>query len=251
MSELKISFKKREPVQVYSITGRKVVNEDSYCLTPVIENRQLLFVADGVGGHGHGDFASQKCVEIFKHSFENLPENTIIPDYLRKTAIHVAQAVLQKGIDEPEFKNCGTTLSGFFRDNNEYYIINIGDSRVYHYSTNLLRRLTRDQSKIQDLIDAGIITEEESRTHPERTIMTSAIGQPLEMMKIDIDGPFPIEKGEMLLAFSDGVHDALHDSEIKQVIESNITSDEMAKKLVESAFETGIKDNITAILYKH
>ncbi len=249
--ELKVSTKKKSPVHAYSIQGRKPSQQDSFLVAEEREGKQLLFVADGVGGHAHGDFASSLCVEIFEMSYEQFHFFYNIPDFLRKTALVVAASVLDKGRNNPDYKNSGTTLCGFFRDNNEYYTINIGDSRMYHYSTNNLRRMTKEHSKIQQLIDSGEITEEESLTHPERTIMTSAIGQTLEMIKIDIEGPFPVEKGDFLMIFSDGVHDFLRDKQIKETLEKNQNSENIAQVFVENAFNAGSGDNITAIVYHH
>jgi PPM family protein phosphatase len=249
--QLKISLKKNNPVHTWSIQGRKPAQEDSYFVSEKIIDKQLIFVADGVGGHGHGDFASQLCVEIFKNSFNSFNQFRNIPSFLKKTVLVVAASILNKGVEDPEFKNCGTTFSGFFIDSNEYYFMNIGDSRVYHYSTNNLKRVSKDHSIVQTMIDEGLLTEDEAFVHPKRNMMTSALGQSIDQMKVDIYGPFPVEEGELLLAFSDGVHDALKDPEIKALIEKNLKSENLAKVLVEASYDAGGKDNITACVYRH
>ncbi len=235
----------------HSIQGRKPSQEDSYYISEKRDNRQLLLVADGVGGHGHGDFASSLAVDIFKNTFAQNKNFGDIPSFLRKTALVVASMVLQKSLDEPEYKNCGTTLTGFFIDNNKFYTINIGDSRCYHLSKDELIRITRDHSIVQDLLDKHEITEAEAFVHPKRNMMTSAIGQPISMLKIDVEGPKPIDFGEILFAFSDGVHDALTESQIKTIIEKYKKTNELANKLVEASYSAGGKDNITAIYYRH
>lgn len=235
----------------HSIIGRKTNQEDSFFISERKENKQLIFVADGVGGHGHGEFASQTAVEIFQNSFIQNENFGDIPDFLRKTTLVVAAMVLQKGLEDPTYKNCGTTISGFFIDENKFYTFNVGDSRVYMYTKDKLLRKTKDHSKVQDLLDKGEITEDEAFTHPERNMMTSAIGQNLSMIKNDVNGPFEIEHGDILLAFSDGIHDALKDKAIEILIAKHKKNNELDKVLVDAAYNAGGKDNITACYYRH
>lgn len=235
----------------YSVQGRKPSQEDSYFISPKKNGKQLILVADGVGGHGHGDFASKLALEIFENTFAQSDTFGDIPDFLRKTSLVVAAMVLQKGMVEPEFQNCGTTLTGFFITDNKYFTLNIGDSRCYHYTKDKLNQITKDHSLIQDMIDKGEITEEEAFVHPQRNIMTSAIGQPLSLLKIDIDGPHEIDFGEILFAFSDGVHDAITDKQILEIVEKYKKDNDLAQKLVDASFAAGGKDNITAVYYRH
>lgn len=248
-------FKRDIPPQnqtgVFSIQGRKPSQQDNYFISELRNNRRMLFVADGVGGHSHGEFASETAVDIFKNSFIQSDSFENVEDFLRKTTLVVAAMVLQKGMAEPEYKNCGTTLSGFYLLDNTYYVFNVGDSRVYLYSENKLQQLTKDQSKVQQLIDEGALTPEQAATHPERHIMTSAIGQSLSMIKNDISGPFDLNKGDILLAFSDGVHDPLSNKQLEQLISSNKNNNNLAQTIVEQAFNAGGTDNITALYYKH
>lgn len=234
----------------FSIKGRKDKQEDAFYISEKKQAQQLIFVADGVGGHGHGDFASNLCVETFRKAFEQDAEIEDIPAFLKKTAMLVAASVYNKGKTEPEYKNCGTTLSGFFVSYNAYFTVNIGDSRVYAFENQELTRMTKDHSIVQSLIDEGKITEKEAFTHPKRNMMTSAIGQKLEMIRIDIKGPYPLKKGAMLLAFSDGVHDALTDNEIEILLKNAADSKHLAQLIVETAYEAGGKDNITACFYR-
>ncbi len=245
LSKIKLIFKPKHQIYWYSIKGRKNIQEDSYYISEEKNKQQLLFVADGVGGHGHGDFASQLCVEIFKTNFLRLGKIIEINNFLEDTAYEVAKQVLKKGEEYPEFKNCGTTISGIFVDNKSYYTINIGDSRVYSIADNKLNRETKDHSKVQRLIDTGIITETEARVHPEKNMMTSAIGQSLNMITIDINGPKELYKNKLLFACTDGIHDALDDAEIETFFNSNEIDNNLAEKLVTKAYKSGINDNIT------
>lgn len=244
-------FTPRPDVSSYSIQGRKTSQEDNYYISKEKPETRFIFVADGVGGHKHGEYASQICVDIFSNTFKAASSFVDIPDFLRKTGLVVAASIINKGSQEPDYKNSGTTISGFFVSGNSYYTINTGDSRVYQYSSEILIRKTKDHSKVQRLIDAGIITEEEAFTHPERNIMTSALGQSLDMLNIDIDGPVEIKNGDIMLAFTDGVHDALRDNEIAEIIEKNKRNSDLAKIIVNKAYNAGGTDNITACVYWH
>lgn len=233
-----------------TIQGRKPSQEDSFYISDCINDRRFMFVADGVGGHGHGDFASKTVVGIFKEAFENMPLQISIPVFLKKTLYSAAEIVLDKSKQDASYANCGTTVSGFFVTGHSYYTINVGDSRVYLYSKDILSRETHDHSIVQQLLDSGQITEEEAFVHPQRNMMTSAVGQSIDMMTVDVEGPRPLEHGDILMAFSDGVHDALTDTEILSLTNNYKNKNGLAKALVESAYNAGGKDNITALIYK-
>lgn len=234
-----------------SIQGRKPAQEDSFFISDVCHGMRLVFVADGVGGHGHGDFASQKTVQVFREAFGGISVDTDIEAFLRDTAISAATQVLDKANDDPAYKNCGTTLSGFLVAGRQYRTINIGDSRVYLWTQDTLCRETHDHSIVQQLLDSGEITEDEAFHHPQRNMMTSAIGQPLHMMKIDISQPRQLKDGDILFCFSDGVHDALTDNQIFSLISRYKDSGDLATRITDAAYNAGGKDNITAVLYRY
>jgi len=251
-STLKKIFINAPQEESFSIQGRKPAQEDSFFISEKKDYGQLFFVADGVGGHGHGDFASQKTVEVFMNAFNNnFSTFKSVPDFIRVTAMVAAENVINKALEDYSYKNCGTTLSGFFVSGDTYYTFNIGDSRVYLFSDGVLSRETRDHSIVQELLDSGQITEDEAFKHPKRNIMTSAIGQDLSLMKVDISSPRTLIAGDVLMAFSDGVHDALTDNMIFSIVKENKNTSGLAEKLVNSAFEAGGKDNITAVIFRY
>lgn len=244
---------RRKPViRGHSIQGRKPSQEDAYYVSDLTENGVLVLVADGVGGHGHGDFAANLCVQVFQEKFEEAEAIEDVEEFLRVTAMTVATRVLRKGKSDPSFQKSGTTLTGFLVKEDHFTVINIGDSRVYELlDSGEWLQLTRDHSLVQDLVDEGEITEEQKEMHPHRNIMTSAIGQELAEIQIQVEGPYPIDRGELLLACSDGVNDALSDEQIRNLLVEHKDSDELAEQLVNAAFENGGKDNITACVYIH
>ncbi|MBQ5453917.1 MAG: serine/threonine-protein phosphatase [Bacteroidales bacterium] len=251
LSLLKKILINAEPVETFSIQGRKPAQEDDFFVSGKKNGRQLLFVADGVGGHGHGDFASGKTVEVFKEAFEELPNEVNVKEFLYSTVLQAAHQVLDKCLEDPSYKNCGTTISGFFVSGNIYHTFNVGDSRVYLFSDGVLSRETHDHSVVQELLDSGQITEDEAFVHPKRNMMTSAIGQNINLMKVDVSEPRELIPGDVLMAFSDGVHDALTDNMIFNIVKEYKNTEGLAKRLVDAAFEAGGKDNITAVVFRY
>ncbi len=235
-------------VQSYSVAGKKPVNEDSLL---ILQKKKvaLMLVADGVGGHGHGDWASGLCVEHFRNAFDKTNHLNDPEAFLKENTLSVARQVWQYGQEDPAYRNAGTTLTGFLVIEDAYHTVNLGDSRSYLYHPQKgLRRLTKDHSMVQEMIDAGTLTEEESLTHPYRARMTSAIGQPPDTLRLDIKGPFQLHPGEWLLSFSDGVHDFLTDSEILKIVQEG--TENTAQTLVEKSLGQGSNDNITACILK-
>lgn len=242
----------------YSIAGRKLdgegqpKQEDAFYISPPSPNGRLMLVADGLGGHAHGEFASNHTLSIFEQALNSLQEPPKdIPFFLRQQAMTAAAQVHRKGIDDPAYYGSGSTLCGFYLLKDQYFLINIGDSRAYLLNdNNILIRLSKDHSPVQEMLNKGLITEEEAAIHPQRNQMSSAIGMPLEQIRLDINGPFTIEKGEILLTFTDGIHDYLTDSDIQKIILEYATNESLAKTLVQAAFDAGSKDNITACFFR-
>ncbi len=252
MASLRYVEPKKNPNQsTFSIVGRKNTQEDEFWISEKKHGQQLFLVADGVGGHGNGDFASKQTIAVFRQAFDGETQIEDIPNFLKNNALKAAETVLQKAEENPRFKNCGTTLTGFFIHQSHFYVINIGDSRVYQLTNNELTRLSKDHSKVQRLIDAGILTEAEAKQHPERNIMTSAIGQPLRMLAVDVSKKQQLLPNTVLMACSDGVHDGLKDTEIEHIIRQATVASKISETLVHSAYEAGSTDNITAITFSH
>lgn len=236
----------------YSIKGRKSRQEDAFYVSQPTSQGQLVLVADGIGGHRHGEFASQCCISLFAHAFEAGESIEAIPLFLKETAQEVAERIYLHGEQNPDYKDCGTTLTGFLVRDDHYFWINIGDSRVYAYDhREIVQQLTKDHSLVQLQLDAGLLLPEDVRYHPQRHQMYSALGLPPDQVKMGVAGPLPLHDRDMLLAFSDGVHDALTDEEISNFLRSYKDDPHFCRKLVETAFDAGGTDNITACCYRH
>jgi PPM family protein phosphatase len=168
---------------------------------------------------------------------------------LAETAKNINALLLQKGEEDPEYRYCGTTVTGFLAKETEYYLLNVGDSRVYKYNGfQHLKRLTKDHSFVQDLLDKRMLTEEEAFNHPRRNMVTSSLGIEEKYLRISVSGPHPLEPKDVLLAFSDGVHDALTDEQLLSVLQTRTT--DLAHTIAEAALDAGGSDNITVCLLR-
>lgn len=235
----------------YSDMGRRENQEDNFLITNVYNNKRLLIVADGLGGLEYGEYASKQVVEAFQNFFVQIENFNSPKEFLSRTALVVASMMMNKSVEDKRYQNSASTLSGFLIEGNLYYTVNVGDSRVYHFSNKKLKQITKDQSFVQFLLDKGDITPEEAFTHPKKNIVNSIISSKISNLKTDITGPHELKNGDILFACTDGVHDALKNEEIELIIKKNLKNSNLAEIIGKKAFDAGSKDNITICYYKH
>ena len=204
----------------------------------------LLVVADGMGGHKAGDFASRYTVETLeeeiKHSLKESPEEAILSAI--QTANH---KLIQTAETDIKLDGMGTTLVVATVIDHTLYFANVGDSRLYLLNQEI-RQLSRDHSLVEEMVRLGGIKEEEARNHPDKNIITRAIGVK------DIVEPdfyeFNLKRGDIILMCSDGLSNMVEDEEIFAIVKGSRDIVEAGQKLVERANENGGKDNISAVL---
>ena len=243
-------------IESYSVTdiGRKrKLNQDYVYATnkPLGNMPNLFVVADGMGGHNAGDYAS-KCttetiVSEIRDSFEKNP--TIIVE----KAIHVANARIREDAagDEALF-GMGTTLVVATVIGKFLQVANVGDSRLYIIGKRrVIRQITRDHSLVEEMIRLGGLKREEARKHPDKNIITRAIGA-----KDDVEPEFFTEElkdGDIILMCSDGLSNMLDDKEIEKIVKSK-DFEELTQKgdaLINAANNHGGKDNIGVVLIRY
>ena len=235
----------RVGVTVCSDTGAvRHVNEDS-----ALAEDPVFVVADGMGGHARGDVASRTAVESLARTLQ--PGSRPTPDEVIR-AIDEANAAVRalSGADESGPAVAGTTLTGIVRVRvpelaaEQWMVVNVGDSRVYSWDGERLRQLTVDHSAVQELVDAGLITEVQAAIHPERNVITRALGAE---DFVDADFELIAEEGrQVFLICSDGLTRELSDRRIAEVLAAGHPNP--AAALVDAANEAGGHDNITVIL---
>ncbi len=219
-------------------------NEDSY-LNFSGENFNLFIICDGMGGHSAGEIASKMASEIVSNEIiKNFNPNEIF-DTIAHSVKVAHNKIFEESQNNENYTGMGTTLILALIHNDTLYYANVGDSRLYLYHNQELKQITKDHSFVQELLDSGAITEEESKFYPKNRI-TSALGTSINY-KIDIDR-LKLNKKDYLLLTSDGLTDMIDDSDILDVLKNEYEVDESCEILQYMANSTGGKDNITITL---
>ena len=231
-------------------------NEDAYLLDA---ERGLFVVADGMGGHAAGEVASRLTVESiqeFISGTEDDHDNTWPFGYNNRysvdgnrlsTAVERAnEKVMRAVVNRPELKGMGTTVVAALFDEKRATLVHVGDSRAYLLRESELRRLTDDHSWVQEQVNAGILSEEEARSHPLKNVVTRALGGGTHVAVDLIE--IPVGGGDRFLLCSDGLTGMVSDEEITSALSSQRSLEEIVRGLIDLANERGGVDNITAIV---
>lgn len=233
----------------YAMTdiGRtRLVNQDYVfsCMEPIGNLPNLFIVADGMGGHQAGDFASSYSVKKFLESVSlSLQKN---PHKIFDDAIRYAnRGLLEKSKENPELKGMGTTLVALTILGDKAYVANVGDSRLYCME-DVLTQITVDHSLVQEMIRLGELTRESARMHPDKNIITRAVGAGKDIRADYFE--FTLTNKSVLLMCSDGLSNMVDDAQLAGLLRSAKTPEKIAKKLVETANRNGGKDNIAVIV---
>ena len=233
----------------YAMTdvGRtRTVNQDYVfsCLEPVGNLPNLFIVADGMGGHQAGDFASsysvKKILESISLSLQKNPHK-IFADAIR----YANRELIEKAKANPELRGMGTTVVLLTIVGEKAYVANVGDSRLY-LMEDTLTQITVDHSLVQEMIKIGELTKESARIHPDKNIITRAIGA-----KDDVDIDFyeyRLKKGDVILMCTDGLSNMVEDNEMLHIVKCSRDVVEAVEQLIERAKEHGGSDNIGVIV---
>ncbi|MGB0035834.1 MAG: Stp1/IreP family PP2C-type Ser/Thr phosphatase [Candidatus Acidiferrales bacterium] len=245
-------MKIRPGIELSNLTDigcERTENEDNYCYAEPEDDSELrlrgrcVVVADGMGGYEGGQVASCLAVDAVRSTFLNGP--ALEPVDLLAAAYEAAHAAIQEfAQDHPELIGMGTTCTtAVLRDGGLTYG-HVGDSRLYLIREGAISRVTHDQSYVQRMIDDGTISAEDARTHPSRNVLTSALGSNSPVNADFGEPPLPLQKGDILLLCTDGLHGLVNDEEILDMASQNPPR-EACYKLVDMAKVRGGFDNIT------
>ena len=236
-------------MKVFSITdvGRiRKMNQDYVFATdePLGSLPNLLVVADGMGGHKAGDFASKFTVETLKEELKlSLKEG---PEEVLLDAVQtVNHKLIQTAETDIKLDGMGTTLVAATVIDHTLYFINVGDSRLYLINNNI-KQLSRDHSLVEEMLRLGGISEEEAKNHPDKNIITRAIG-----VKENVEADFyefALKKGDVILMCTDGLCNMVSEDEIFAIIKGARDIVEAGQLLINRANENGGKDNIGIVL---
>lgn len=212
--------------------------------TPVGALPNLFIVADGMGGHAAGDYASSfttRCVvDGIKASRQDTPIKVL------RSAIEKANlALIKEAGKKPEYEGMGTTIVAATIVDDCIYVANVGDSRLYLINDDIVQ-ITRDHSLVEEMVMAGRIDKEEARVHPDKNIITRAIGAAPDL-KIDFFD-MHLREGDRILMCTDGLSNMVEDQDIRMIVESESDVAGMVYALIKAANDNGGKDNIGVIV---
>jgi len=210
-------------------------NEDSYLV-----DEPLFAVADGMGGHRGGEVASQLALETVEKLFQKGTGD------LAEQVQEANRAVFERSVEDRKVAGMGTTLTAALVEGDRIRLAHVGDSRAYLLRDGELRRLTEDHTLVHRMVTEGEISEEEAEAHPQRSVLTRALGVD---MVVDVDDDVvQVRSGDRLLLCTDGLTGMVSEEEIKEMLQGIADPSEAAERLVRRANEAGGVDNITVVV---
>lgn len=221
-------------------------NQEDY-IAPIINgtNERVFVLCDGMGGHGHGEIASKTIAESMYHTLTELNPAEYTPQHLQ-AALNTSLEKLKEADVFHDEKPMGTTLVVVAINKMSVVVGHIGDSRCYLIDTDGTKKYrSKDHSKVQEAVDAEILTEEEAWSSPKKNLLTRCILSSSSNLKIEVD-TIVIENGDTLLICSDGVNDAMRDNQIQSVIIGR-TPQAIAEAIIAEC-ELSSHDNYSAII---
>ena len=228
-----------EKASLTDVGRQRQSNEDSF-----LERAPVFAVADGMGGARAGEVASRMAVEAF-----DAPAGGAVPEeVLRTVAREANRRIYEMAQGDSEHAGMGTTLTAAMVTGREVAVGHVGDSRLYRLRNGKLERLTEDHSLVEELMRQGRLTPEEAESHPQRSIITRALGPEPD---VDVETfTHTARDGDVYLICSDGLSGMVAEEEIAEIIADSASLKESAQRLVNAANKNGGKDNITVVLFR-
>lgn len=218
--------------------GRRPVNQDTILAVRLADGRELVAVADGMGGHSAGEVASQRALETV---WARLREGVDLRGAVSaaNATVHAAAAA------NPAWSGMGTTLVAMLRSGSSYEIANVGDSRAYRVTATTVSQITADHSFMAEAIRESGIASDEVVHSRWRNALTRALGTEAEV-EIDVFGPFEIREPHAVLLCTDGLHKSISDDVLREHIDGADDAWTAARELAAEAYRNGSADNISA-----
>jgi PPM family protein phosphatase len=244
-------------IEIASLTdvGRqRANNEDSYLYwepdsdADFRRKGRLAVIADGMGGYEGGQEASRLAVETVRQVYDVTSSND--PQQALVAAFYAAHANIQRyAMEHTQLQGMGTTCTALSIVGRQLFFAHVGDSRLYLVRADSVSRLTRDHSYVGRLVESGIVRLEDAETHPQRHILTAALGSGREVLPDTPEHPFALQEGDALVLCTDGLWSLVGEQELAGSVRSG-TPAEACIALVKAALERGGPDNITVLVLR-
>jgi len=223
-------------------TGKvRRTNEDAF-----LDDPPLFVVADGMGGARAGEVASRLAIDTFRELGTQPGETG--EERLRRTILESNRRVLERSQSDPSAAGMGTTVTAALLEGDRVVLGHVGDSRAYLLRDDVLQQLSLDHSLVAELERAGRLTHEEASVHPQRSVITRALGASPEL-EVDTS-VLAVRDGDVLLLCSDGLSGLIGDDAIAGLIGGGGRLDEAVRRLVRAANDAGGDDNVTAVVFR-
>ena len=236
-------------MQAWGLTHRGAVrqqNQDAFAIRNLPDGRVLTLVCDGMGGARAGNIASSMAVKLFVEEFQRVTGRE--EDRMRQAAALANREIFQRSIQDQNCAGMGTTLVAALAGEEGAVILNEGDSRAYHVNGEGISLVTRDHSLVADLVERGELTREQAKNHPNRNLITRALGADPDLMADCFRQP--LSPGDYLLLCSDGLSNVVEEQEMLYEVIHGEGDESCCQRLLEIALSRGAPDNVTAVLIR-
>lgn len=228
------------------LSEKRPLNEDSYLSD---EERRIFAVADGVGGAQAGEVASKTAVEVLDEAFRHQVAGTDIEDLMEIAIQRANISIFQMAQDHPKLTAMATTIVALHLDGHVATIGHVGDSRLYRLSSDgQLHRDTADHSVVEEEVRAGRMTPEQAAHHPSRNVISRALGAE-PTVEVDMK-TIEVEDGTAFLLCSDGITRHIPDDELRALLASQQSVEEVCAEMKRRCYERGAEDNLTAVIVR-
>lgn len=239
-------------IKTWAVTDTGLVRKENQDTYRIARNGDICVVCDGMGGAAGGRLASTLASETYAAEMEKALKPDMTPEQLREASAYAVamanRAVAERAEAEAALANMGTTLVAAVAYENGVVITNVGDSRAYHIGEMGIVRVTKDHSLVESMVDRGDITAEEARRHPNRNLITRALGPDAV---VQCDGYIcPMTAGDFLLLCTDGMVETVTDQQMLFEIIHGGEPDTCLDRLLAIAKGQGAPDNVTAVLMR-
>lgn len=243
-----------ETASLTDVGRQRANNEDSYLYwepdseEDFLRKGRLAVVADGMGGYEGGQEASRLAVETVRSVYDDVfsgdPQDT-----LTRAFESAHQNIQRFAMEHPQFYGMGTTCTALSIVDRQLCFAHVGDSRLYLVRAESISRLTRDHSYVGRLVESGVVRSEDAESHPQRHILTAALGSGRDVAPHTPEHSLPLEEGDTLLLCTDGLWGVVGDADLARVARANPPA-EACQELVNMALDRGGPDNITVLVLR-
>ena len=236
-------------MEAWGLTHRGAVrqqNQDAFAIRNLPDGRVIALVCDGMGGARASNIASAMAVKLFTEEF--LRTSGREEERMRTAAALANREVFQRSLRDEDCAGMGTTLVAALAGEGGAVILNEGDSRAYHINQEGIVLVTRDHSLVADLVERGELTREEARRHPNKNLITRALGADPDLMADCFRQP--MAPGDYLLLCSDGLSNVVEEQEMLYEVIHGEGDESCCQRLLDIALSRGAPDNVTAVLIR-